>query len=83
MAVTSGSVPAVSAAPTGTTAPATGGVPVIIARTERKGESAPTAAIAPQVVVRQPVKIMLDGRVIAETVIEFIEDMQVRRVVPA
>lgn len=32
--------------------------------------------------VRQPVQLVLDGRIVAETVIEFIEDTKVRRVVP-
>jgi hypothetical protein len=32
--------------------------------------------------IRQPIQLVLDGRVVAETVIEFIEDAQVRRVVP-
>jgi len=56
--------------------------PVIVTRVKQERSEVASAA-TPQVVTRQPVKLVLDGRVIAETVIEFIEDMQARRVVPA
>ncbi len=76
----SASAPAVPVAtPTATTSTT---VPVIVTRTrQERGETA--SAATPQVITRQPIKLVLDGRTIAETVIEFIEDAQVRRVVPA
>ncbi|AYO30590.1 phage tail tape measure protein [Biomaibacter acetigenes] len=56
--------------------------PVISTRVKQERSEAATA-VTHQVIVRQPIKIVLDGRTIAETVIEFIEDAKVRRVVPA
>lgn len=46
------------------------------------GRGGETRAPAGQGQVRQPVQIVLDGRVIAETVLSFQEDRDVRRVMP-
>lgn len=75
--------PAVPVTPVGSgSAGSTGAVPVLLAGAgPERQETAP--ATTPQVITRQPIKLVLDGRTIAETVIEFIEDAQVRRVVPA
>ncbi|MDI3548125.1 MAG: hypothetical protein PWR10_1777 [Halanaerobiales bacterium] len=56
--------------------------PPIVATKTRREPSEVAPAATPQVVTRQPIKLVLDGRTVAETVIEFIEDEQMRRVVP-
>ncbi|WP_422444385.1 phage tail tape measure protein [Thermoanaerobacterium sp. DL9XJH110] len=56
--------------------------PVISTRVKQERSEAATT-VTTQTIIRQPIKIVLDGRTIAETVIEFIEDANVRRVVPA
>ncbi|HHY36538.1 MAG TPA: phage tail tape measure protein [Firmicutes bacterium] len=75
--------PAAVPAPTAaaeTTVSAT--VPVMI-RERRTAEASASMATKPHVIIKQPLKLILDGRVVAETVIEFIEDAKLRQVIPA
>ena len=52
-------------------------------RERRTAEASASMATKPHVIIKQPLKLILDGRVVAETVIEFIEDAKLRQVIPA
>lgn len=53
--------------------------PATIRRTQASQAETTTKSIE---TIRQPIQLVLDGRIVSETVIEFIEDMKIRRVVP-